>query len=74
MCNGRTSWETFLAGKEIIKKKILSGNITREVKEERILHQDGKNMELGSDLTDPGSKDELSDQIVTFTNHYLNTE
>jgi len=24
-------------------------------------------MGLGSDLTDPGSKDELSDQIVTFT-------
>lgn len=38
MCCGRTPWETFLAGKEIVMKKILNGNITREVKEERILH------------------------------------
>jgi hypothetical protein len=37
MCNG-TPWETFLASKDIVKKKILSGNITREVKEERILY------------------------------------
>lgn len=27
-------------------------------------------MGLGSDLTDPGSKDELSDQIVTSTHNY----
>jgi transposase InsO family protein len=38
MCNGRTPWETFLTGKEIVKKKILSGNITREVNDERIIH------------------------------------
>lgn len=38
MCNGRTPWETFLAGKEIWEKKNLSGNITKEVKEERVLH------------------------------------
>jgi hypothetical protein len=31
MFNGRTPWETFLEGKEIVKKKILSGNISMEV-------------------------------------------
>lgn len=38
MCCGRTPWETFLAGKEIVLKKMLSGNITSEVQDERIIH------------------------------------
>ena len=72
MCNGRTPWETFLAGKEIVKKKILSGGTMKEDRNERIIHQTEKVLRSRFDLTDLTSKEELSDQIVTSTK-YVNT-
>lgn len=31
MCCGRTPWETFLAGKEIVRQKVIDNNFTKEV-------------------------------------------
>lgn len=30
MCCGRTPWQTFLAGKEIVNNKIINGEFTKE--------------------------------------------
>lgn len=38
MCNGKTPWVTFLAGKEIVSRKIISGQKIKEDKNERIIH------------------------------------
>ncbi len=38
MCYGRTPWQTFLDGKEIVKEKIINGNITEEVFENQIIN------------------------------------
>jgi transposase InsO family protein len=37
MCYGRTPWQTFLDGKEIVKQKIIEGKITKEVFENQII-------------------------------------
>ena len=37
MCYGRTPWQTFLDGKEIVKEKIIDGKITEEVFENQII-------------------------------------
>lgn len=37
MCYGRTPWQTFLDGKEIVKEKIINGKITKEVFENQII-------------------------------------
>jgi hypothetical protein len=37
MCYGRTPWQTFLDGKEIVKEKILDGKISEEVFENQII-------------------------------------
>jgi transposase InsO family protein len=38
MCHGRTPWQTFLDGKEIVKQKIIDKRITREVFENQIIN------------------------------------
>jgi hypothetical protein len=38
MCFGRTPWQTFLDGKEIVKQKILNKEITEEVFENQIIN------------------------------------
>lgn len=37
MCYGRTPWQTFLDGKEIVKEKIIDGKISEEVFENQII-------------------------------------
>lgn len=37
MCLGRTPWQTFLDGIEIVKDKIINGEVTKEVFENQIL-------------------------------------
>lgn len=37
MCYGRTPWQTFLDGKEIVKEKIIDGKTTEEVFENQII-------------------------------------
>jgi transposase InsO family protein len=36
MCYGRTPWQTFLDGKEIVKEKMINGNFSKEVLEKQI--------------------------------------
>lgn len=42
MCCGRTPWQTFLAGKEIVKNKIINGDFTKEdfSREEEVIREE----------------------------------
>jgi transposase InsO family protein len=37
MCHGRTPWQTFIDGKEIVKEKMISRNFTKEVQHDEFL-------------------------------------